>query len=160
LARIDTGLSLHPEPTDLRPLVDGQVERVRLLHPALTVTVDGPSVTVNVDPARVGQVVANLLNNACQVTPAGGAVRVTVSRTGDRAIVAVRDDGPGVAPEQRERIFERLVRGDAGRRETGGAGLGLPIARGIARAHSGDVTCEPTTPGEGATFVLTLPGAR
>ncbi|HZQ33644.1 MAG TPA: HAMP domain-containing sensor histidine kinase, partial [Mycobacterium sp.] len=125
LARIDTGLSLHPEPTDLRPLVDGQVERVRLLHPGLTVTVDGPSVTVNVDPARVGQVVANLLNNACQVTPAGGPVHVTVSRSGDRAIVAVRDGGPGVAPEQRERIFERLVRGDAGRRDTGGAGLGL-----------------------------------
>ncbi|MBV9089297.1 MAG: HAMP domain-containing histidine kinase [Mycobacteriaceae bacterium] len=158
LARIDTGLSLHPEPTDLRQLVDGQAERARLVHPQLSIRVDGPNTIVDVDPARIGQVVANLLNNACQVTPAAGTVRVAVSASNGRARVAVCDSGPGVAPADREQIFGRLVRLN-GARGNGfsGSGLGLPIARGIARAHGGDVTCEPTPPGKGAVFVLTLP---
>jgi two-component system, OmpR family, sensor kinase len=169
LARIDTGLSLHPEPTDLRQLVDGQVERARLVHPQLSIQVAGPSTTVEVDPARIGQVLANLLNNACQVTPAGGGVRVAVSASNGQARVAVCDGGPGVAPEHRERIFGRLVRLDGGAGKgpgngpgngVVGSGLGLPIARGIARAHGGDVTCQPTPPGAGAVFVLTLPTAR
>jgi two-component system, OmpR family, sensor kinase len=160
LARIDSGLSLHPEPTDLRQLVDAQVERARLLHPELAIRVDGPAVTVDVDPARIGQVVANLLNNGCQATPTGAAVRVAVSRSDGNAHVSVCDSGPGVAPGEREHIFGRLVRLDGTRNGSpAGAGLGLPIARGIARAHGGDVTCEPTAPGAGAVFVLTLPGA-
>src|ERR1700736_6592346 len=64
--------------------------------------------------------------------------------------------GPGGAPGAREQIFGRLVRLE-GNRNGAGAGLGLPIARGIARAHGGDVTCEPTAPGAGAVFVLRLP---
>ncbi|MBV9515001.1 MAG: HAMP domain-containing histidine kinase [Mycobacteriaceae bacterium] len=158
LARIDTGLSLHSEPTDLRALVDGHVERARLLHPQLDIAADGPPVWVDVDPARIGQVVANLLDNACKVTPAGKTVRVAVSRSADKARVAVRDSGPGVAPELADHIFDRLVRGTSGGGESGGAGLGLPIARGMARAHGGDVTCVPSA--SGAEFVLTLPGAR
>jgi two-component system OmpR family sensor kinase len=160
LARLDTGLSLHPEPTDLRALVDGHVERVRLLHPQLDIAAEGPPVRVDADPARIGQVVANLINNACQVTPPGGAVRVAVSRSGERASVAVRDGGPGVPPQLREHIFDRLVRGDTRAGHSAGAGLGLPIARGFARAHGGDVTCEPSPRGGGAVFVLTLPGAH
>jgi two-component system, OmpR family, sensor kinase len=160
LARIDSGLSLHPERTDLRALVEGHVERARLLQPRLTIAADGPPVWVDADPARIGQVVANLLNNACQVTPPGGVVRVVVSRSGERARVAVRDGGPGVAPHLRDQIFDRLVRGNTRDGESSGAGLGLPIARGFARAHGGDVTCEPGVPGVGAVFVLTLPGAR
>ena len=156
LARIDSGLSLHPEPTDLRQLVDAQVERARLLHPDLAIRVDGPAVTVDADPARIGQIVANLLNNACQATPSGAAVRVAVSRSDGDAHVSVCDSGPGVAPGAREQIFGRLVRLE-GNRNGAGAGLGLPIARGIARAHGGDVTCEPTAPGAGAVFVLRLP---
>jgi two-component system, OmpR family, sensor kinase len=162
LARIDTGLSLHPEPTDLRQLVEGQAERARLIHPRLSIRVDGPSIMVDVDPARIGQVVANLVNNACQVTPADGAVRVAVSALNGQARVAVCDSGPGVAPEHREHIFGRLVRLD-GVHGNGvvGSGLGLPIARGIARAHGGDVTCHGAHPGStGAVFVLTLPRSR
>jgi two-component system, OmpR family, sensor kinase len=160
LARIDSGLSLDRRPTDLREVVDGQVERARLLHPELAFRVDGLGVTANVDAARIGQVVANLLNNACHVTPAGEAVRVAVSRSGSRVSVAVCDAGPGVAEQDRERIFGRLVRGDTdGDSQSSGAGLGLPIARGIARAHGGDVVCQPSPPGSrGAVFVLSLPG--
>jgi two-component system, OmpR family, sensor kinase len=159
LARIDSGLSLHPEPTDLRELTDFQVERARLLHPDVVLTVDGPNVVADVDAARIGQVVAHLLNNACDVTPAGQAIRVIVERVDGHAEVAVADSGPGVAPQDRERIFGRLVRlNGSGGPHMSGAGLGLPIARGIARAHGGDVFCRPANPnGGGAVFVLRLP---
>lgn len=160
LARLDTGLSLHPEPTDLRELVDEQVERARLLHPDLVLQGEGSRVIASVDAARIGQVLANVLNNACAVTPAGGTVRVAVSRSLSDAQVTVSDEGPGVPPQDRERIFGRLVRLDTARNGDG-AGLGLTIARGIARAHGGDLTCGPTPPpsGRGAVFVLRLPAA-
>jgi two-component system OmpR family sensor kinase len=159
LARIDTGLTLHSEVTDVRQVVIEQVERARLLHPELLLRVGGPSVFATVDAARIGQVMANLLNNACEVTPAGGTIRVIVSERGRGVAVEVHDDGPGVAAEDRERIFGRLIRLDASRDRRGdGAGLGLTIARGIARAHGGDLTCEPPTkPNAGAVFVLWLP---
>lgn len=159
LARLDSGLTLSPEPTDLRRLVDEQVDRVRLVHPGLAVSVHGAPLVATVDAARIGQVLANVLNNACEVTPAGGTVRVDVSRSGGHAQVTVSDDGPGVAERDRERIFGRLVRLDAARdsRRGGGAGLGLPIARGIARAHGGDLVCVPPPGRGGAVFVLRLP---
>jgi two-component system, OmpR family, sensor kinase len=159
LARIDTGLTLHPEVTDIGHVVVEQVERAQLLHPDLVLRVEGPSTTAPVDAARIGQVVANLLNNACAVTPAGGTVRVVVSRPPGAVSLAVHDAGPGVPAADRERIFDRLVRLETARdRRDKGAGLGLTIARGIARAHGGDVTCEPPPPGSsGAVFVLWLP---
>jgi two-component system OmpR family sensor kinase len=161
LARIDTGLSLRRQGTELRALVEGQVERARLLYPTVSLRVEGPPVTAAVDGARVGQVVTNLLNNACGVTPAGGVVRVELSRSGGIAAVAVCDAGPGVAAQDQERIFARLVHTDTPRNRRGeGAGLGLTIARGIARAHGGDLVCLPSPPaGRGAVFLLTLPVA-
>ena len=161
VARIDSGLSLRREPTDLRQLADAQAERARLTQPDVAVRVSGNSSIATVDPARIGQVLANLLNNACDVTPAGGTVWVSVSQSASGAVVAVHDGGPGVPAGDRERIFGRLVRlGTAGDGAAKGAGLGLTIARGIARAHGGDVTCQPPRPGaSGAVFVLRLPNA-
>ncbi|MBV8930036.1 MAG: HAMP domain-containing histidine kinase [Mycobacteriaceae bacterium] len=153
LARIDSGLKLQLQQTDLREVVDGQVERARLLHPDLSFHVDGHALTT-ADPARIGQVVANLLNNACQVSPPGETVRVAVTQGAGRVSVSVCDAGPGVADGDRDRIFERLVRLD-GQSRSAGAGLGLPIARGIACAHGGDVVCQPAT--KGAVFTLWLP---
>jgi two-component system OmpR family sensor kinase len=161
LARIDTGLTLHPEDTDIRHVAVQQVERARLLHPDLSLRVEGPSVTVNVDAARIGQVLANLLNNACEVTHEGGTIRVVVSQRGRGVVVSVHDDGPGVPVEDQERIFGRLIRLNESRGRRGeGAGLGLTIARGIARAHGGDVTCEPPSGTAGAVFALWLPVHR
>ena len=161
LARLDTGLSLRPEPTDLRELIDEQADRARLLHPELVLQVDGPQVIARVDAARIGQVLTNVLNNACAVTPAGGTVRLAVSWLPSGALVTVSDEGPGVAAQERERIFGRLVRLDTARDSNGGgAGLGLTIARGIARAHGGDLFCQlPAPGGKGAVFVLRLPAA-
>jgi signal transduction histidine kinase len=84
---------------------------------------------------------------------------VTVERDADRgAVVRVTDTGPGVPPADRERIFDRLVRLDEARSaDDGGAGLGLAIARGIARAHGGDLRCTDPPGGRGVAFALVLP---
>ena len=108
------------------------------------------------DPHRVGQILANLLDNARRYTPAGGRITVHVEVLGAVAHLVVSDTGEGIAPADRERVFDRLVRLDASRdRDHGGAGLGLSIARALARAHGGDLVCEPRD--DGAQFRLTLP---
>lgn len=135
------------------------------------------------DPERVAQILANLLDNARRhaaapaPTPTGGSrgsvaasqpgsaatapageITIGVARTGPWIEISVADSGPGVPPHHRERIFDRLVRLDAARTaHTGGAGLGLAIARGLARAHGGDLRCVESPTGTGALFVLTLP---
>ncbi len=156
MARIDAGIELRHEPVELLGLARSEADRARLLAPDRTITVDGTEVTVRGDPARLGQVLANLVDNARRHTPAGTAVTVGVGADGT---VLVCDHGPGIPPADRERIFDRLVRLDESRSsDDGGAGLGLAIARGIARAHGGDLRCVDPIGGTGATFALTLPG--
>jgi two-component system, OmpR family, sensor kinase len=162
LARIDAGLDLHREPVDLLALAQTEADRTRLLAPEVTVDVAGEPVLVPADPQRIAQVLANLLDNARRHTPSGGRIGVSVTRSGPWAQLSVADTGPGVAPADRERIFDRLVRLDAARSRSAaggdGAGLGLAIARGIARAHGGELRCvEPPAGAQGALFVLTLP---
>lgn len=162
LARLDAGVELQRAPVDLLGLAATQADRVRVLHPALTVEVQGVAQLVDADAARVSQILANLLDNACQVTPAGGRIEVRVGRVSEPAGFAeilITDTGPGVPPAERERIFDRLVRLDAARdRQSGGSGLGLAIARGLAQAHGGDLHCQPPPPGAtGAAFQLLLP---
>jgi two-component system OmpR family sensor kinase len=158
LARIDAGIELRREPVELRALADTEAERVRLRAPGRAIEVAGGPVTVTGDPVRLAQVLANLLDNALR--HAAATVSVTVGPGGR---VQVSDDGPGVPPADRERIFDRLVRLDESRAaHDGGAGLGLAIARGIARAHGGDLVCLPASHGgdaRGATFRLSLPAA-
>lgn len=159
LARIDAGVELDPAAVDLRALADVQADRIRLQAPDLTVRVEGPSLTVWVDEARITQIVANLLDNARHATDPNGHVSVWLRPVGRFAELIVTDDGHGVPAADRERIFDRLVRLDTGRdRRFGGSGLGLPIARGFARAHGGDLTCAAPPPGtRGAVFRLLLP---
>ncbi|OII23788.1 cell wall metabolism sensor histidine kinase WalK [Frigoribacterium sp. MCBA15_019] len=162
MARVDQGISLDVAPVDLGASLLADVERQRLRRPSLDLRVvlpDGP-VVVTADAGRVSQIVGNLVDNAARAT--GGTGQVTLwldaSRV-DEVSVLVSDDGPGVAAGDRERVFDRLVRLDEARRSgDGGAGLGLPIARGLARAHGGDLVCEAPGVGRpGAVFRLTLP---
>jgi two-component system, OmpR family, sensor kinase len=172
LARIEGGLPLRLERRDLgalTALAGQEARRAQLLAPTLTVSpgvspagvspgADGhPSGSeVLVDEGRITQIVTNLLDNACRHTPVGGTVGVTVERNGTEALLTVRDSGPGVAEVDRERIFDRLVRlDDARARDSGGAGLGLPIARALARAHGGELAYLPGQPG--GAFQLRLP---
>jgi signal transduction histidine kinase len=161
LARIDAGVELHREPVALRALAQGQAERVRLLSPSLTVEVTGPELTVSADAARITQIVANLLDNARQATGPNGRITLRLAAAGPFAEILVIDSGHGVPAQERDRIFDRLVRLDAARdRRSGGSGLGLAIARGFARAHGGELSCEIVPPGhEGAVFRLLLPAS-
>jgi signal transduction histidine kinase len=162
LARIDAGVELTMAPVDLRALADAQAERIRVLAPELTVRVDGAALTVWADEARITQIVANLLDNARKATGPDGHIGVWLRQLGTFAELLVTDDGPGVPAADGDRIFDRLVRLDNARDRrsggSGGSGLGLPIARGFARAHGGDLTCVPPPPGDrGAVFRLVLP---
>jgi two-component system, OmpR family, sensor kinase len=156
MARVDRGLDLSLADVDLRALVRAEAERAPLLHPHLDLraTVPDAAVMASVDIDRIAQVLSNLVENAARATGGRGSVRVSLdeSPTGFRLTVA--DDGPGVPDADRERIFDRLVRLDPAR-SAAGVGLGLPIARGIARAHGGDVQCLAAE--GGAVFVLSLP---
>jgi len=157
LSRIDAGLPLRVAEVDVVGIADAQVERAGMLAPQTTVVRTGlDRLVIPADPHRVGQILANLLDNARRYTPAGGRITVHVEVLGPVAHLVVGDTGVGIAPEDRERVFDRLVRLDASRnRDHGGAGLGLSIARALARAHGGDLVCEPRD--GGAQFRLTLP---
>ena len=159
MARLGQGMPLAAERVDLLPLAEAEVARARPLSPGLAYEVTGEAgLRADGDPVRLGQIITNLLDNARHATPAGGTVAVRAYRDGPRVRIEVSDTGPGVPPAERTLIFERFGRGDASRsRHTGGAGLGLPIARGLAQAHGGDLTYVDTGPG--ATFRLDLPAA-
>lgn len=111
---------------------------------------------VSIDPPRMAQVVGNLLSNAIKYTPAPGRVAVEAGVAGDRVWIAVADSGPGIAPTERQQIFEPFYRSARERRFPQGLGLGLTIARQIVELHGGQLSLDPA-PTEGSRFVATLP---
>ena len=159
LARIEGGAELDRRPVDLTALARDLLGRLRLVDPALDVSVvaDG-AVVVAGDEEKLRRVLVNLLDNARRHVRPGGAVRVEVAG-GDPARVVVHNDGDPVAEADRERIFDRLVRLDEARaRDSGGAGLGLSIARALVRAHGGTLTYRAAA--DGSDLVLQVPSAR
>ena len=152
-------LELRPVAVDLADLVRRTAQRLapQFEDAGITLTVHSTDpLPVHVDPDRITQVLTNLLGNALVATPADGSVDVTARRAGSHADVAVTDSGVGLTADDLERVFERFYRAPAPRR-SGGSGIGLTIARGIARAHHGDVTASSPGRGLGATFTLMLP---
>jgi signal transduction histidine kinase len=114
------------------------------------------------DPDRVGQVLANLLDNALRHTPPGGSVRLACGQTADGQIeITVADSGEGIPADQLEAIFDRFHRidGARGSGDGSGSGLGLTIARAIAADHGGSLTAASQGPGRGTTMTLRLPAA-
>lgn len=156
-ARVETAADLTTAPVDLMELVRADADRVRLLSPDTDVTVDGVSVVADVDRVRMAQVLANLTDNAQRHNPPGTTITITVEETGQDARITVRDSGRGIAPEDRERVFDRMVRLDSARSSPDGSGLGLAIARTLVRQHGGDIVCEGNEPEPGSSFVVTLP---
>lgn len=158
-ARVPSGAT---EPVDLALLA--AEEAARRPAPRVPVTVDAPGpVPLRGRAAQLERLLANLVDNALRHAASGVTVRAYVMEgepeagTGRCAVLEVVDDGPGIPPEQRERVFERFVRLDAARdRESGGSGLGLAIAREIARAHGGDLAAGART-GGGALLVARFP---
>ena len=121
---------------------------------ALSLRADAPHYARG-DIECLRRAVANLVDNACKFTPSGGTVTVHVSASGGRVSVHVVDSGPGIAPAERERVFERFYRVEA-TRGIPGSGLGLALCREVVRAHGGDVTLA-TAAATGAAFVIDLP---
>lgn len=120
--------------------------------------VDGEEVVVGLDASAVERIVDNLIRNAHTHTPRGTAVHLTVRRVADGAEVVVEDEGPGIAPADRERLFEPFAQGpDSGDRSQPGTGIGLALVRRLAALHGGDVHVEEGDRG-GARFVVHLPG--
>jgi two-component system sensor histidine kinase BaeS len=114
---------------------------------------------VQVDPDRLGEVLANLLENALRHTPGGGSVTLGAHANGNSTVeLAVSDSGDGIAAEHLPRVFERFYRADRARdRAGGGSGIGLAIAKAIVEAHGGRISAESAGPGRGATFRVALP---
>jgi signal transduction histidine kinase len=158
-SRIEAGqLSLDRGEHDLLELVRESVELHRPVseaHPLVTSWPRG-ALRVRCDGARIAQVLNNLLSNAIKYSPGGGPVRVEAGSTADGVWVAVHDSGVGVAPSERESIFEPFRRGATHRSGIPGVGLGLSVSRRILEAHGGSIQVE-SEPGHGATFRIRLP---
>jgi signal transduction histidine kinase len=164
LSRADEGsLTISAAPVDLADLVTSVVERLRpqFDHERVRLVVEhdpGEHVVVLGDSDRLTQVVTNLLGNALGHTPSGGVVTVCVRREDVFGRVEVADTGSGIPVGELDRVFERFYRlPDPTAHGRPGRGLGLSIARSLARAHGGDVTAVSHGPGTGATFVVTIP---
>jgi signal transduction histidine kinase len=158
-------LQLHREPTALADVLARAVDLYRDVADAKGVSLiaqdlaqshePGRALVVDADRTRLEQVAANLIDNAVKYTPTGGRVDVSLSRDHDRAVLRVSDTGPGIPPEEKRRIWERLFRGDASRTERG-LGLGLSLVKAIVEAHGGAVDVTSAV-GTGSTFTVSLP---
>ncbi len=160
LARADAGgARLRMTCCAAGDMLEECADAARVLAHARGITLDSvlePAVWWYGDEALLRQLTLNLLQNAIAHTPPGGIVRLTLRRFKGHIELAVSDTGCGIAPSDRERIFERFVRLDQARENLGGAGLGLPIARCIAESHGGTLTLDASGPA-GSTFIARFP---
>ena len=161
LARLDAQRPLERRRVDLLALASDAVHDAQSIAPQRRITmevVDGPGTPeVLGDEARLRQVLGNLMANAVQHTPDTSLITVRVGTAGDDAVLEVADQGPGMTPEDAQRVFERFYRTDSSRaRASGGTGLGLSIVDSLVTAHGGRVTVT-TAPGQGCCFRVSLP---
>jgi two-component system OmpR family sensor kinase len=157
LARLDELPEMRLAPVDLPELAEQAAQDTRTVAPQREVrlTADG-DVRVLADPEQLRQVLANLTRNAVIHTPAETAIEINVRREGDRAVLEVRDHGPGLPADATDRVFDRFWRTEGGRsRGPGGSGLGLAIVKAIVQAHHGEVHAG-NAPDGGAVFTVTL----
>jgi len=157
----ETGtLPLRRERLDLGTVLTDAVDLYREVaeEKNITLHLDLPAaVLVDGDTLRLGQAVANLLDNALKYTPAGGRVHLAARMEPGFGVIEVSDTGPGVPPAEREKIWRRLYRGDASRSQRG-LGLGLSLVKAIVEAHHGTVAVDGAD-GGGARFTVRLPVA-
>jgi PAS domain S-box-containing protein len=158
ISRITRGvLELRHEPVELATIVHNAVETadavVRSAEHRLEIALPAETLLLHGDPVRLGQILANLLNNAANYTPPGGHIEVRARRIGRQVEIAVRDNGNGIAPDQLERVFEMFNRGAS----SNGLGIGLALARRLAQMHGGSIRAHSDGLGQGSTFIVTLP---
>ena len=164
ISKLESGqVSLHWSPVDLREFSSRQVEELQQRAAAKNVTIINtipPGLRGTADLDRLQQVFFNLLDNAIKYGRTGGRVTLDGRATPDEKVqLCVSDDGPGIPPDAKARVFERFFRVDKARsRDSGGTGLGLSIVKHIVQSHGGEVWVE-SEPGRGASFFFTLPKA-
>ena len=161
ISEAETGtLPLRRAPVNLVSLMEETIDLYRLIAEEKGVAIglkSPPILTAVVDPIRMRQVLANLIDNAVKYTPAGGRVDLEGSQEGEVILLRVKDTGIGIAPEEIDRIWERLYRGDRSRSKRG-LGLGLSLVKAIIMAHQGKIAVA-SRPDAGAVFTLSLPAA-
>lgn len=160
LSQSDEGaLALNRDTHDLGSLLRHGRERHALVadERQLELILNSTPVTVWVDESRLAQVLDNVIDNSLRYAPQGSAVELNCAQVEGKAEVRITDHGPGLSPEQSAQLFERFYRADASRqRGTGGAGLGLAIARAIVEAHGGTIAVD-SVPNQATTFIIRLP---
>lgn len=164
LSRLESGaVPLERRRTALAPLLTQAVREASVAgrDVVLRSEVQPPDLAADVDPERLHQVLANLLDNATRHSPPSGVVTVTATRDGAGLRLVVTDVGPGIAAGDRERVFERFARADSARSgRDGGSGLGLAIARWVVDLHGGAIRTEPAVPPPGCRVIVQLPDVR
>jgi two-component system, OmpR family, phosphate regulon sensor histidine kinase PhoR len=164
LSRLEAGqVSLTLQPADIRRILDDVIIGLGAIfeskHQQVHVELPTQPVLVMADRRRFEQVVTNLLGNASNYTPEEGRIEVRAQPDPDagQAVLTVRNSGPGIAPEDREHLFEKFYRGgNALTRRDGGSGLGLAIVKSLVDLHHGTIAVE-SEPGNGAAFIVRLP---
>jgi signal transduction histidine kinase len=164
LSRLESGeVPLERKRFRLKPLLEQAMKESQLngagkVHLSVEVTPD--DLAADGDPDRIHQVVANLLENAVAHSPDGGRVRIAAAGSRDDITLEVADEGPGIAAEESQRVFERFYRSDQARSSSdGGTGLGLAIARWIVDLHGGRIWPEQATP-HGCRMMVVIPKAH
>jgi signal transduction histidine kinase/CheY-like chemotaxis protein len=151
---IELASPIHHAVEAARPLLEGRQQ-------TLTVELPPQPIFMDADPARLAQVVGNLLTNACKFTDKGGRIWLSVEREGEQAIIRVRDSGIGIAADQLSHIFKMFVQIDRSmERSTSGLGVGLTLAKSLVEMHGGTVEARSAGIGRGSEFVVRLPNLR
>ncbi|WP_109808475.1 hybrid sensor histidine kinase/response regulator [Sphingosinithalassobacter portus] len=165
IARIEQGkISLRKETLSLHDILPQALAlnsvAIETAGHRLDVEMPDEEILLEADPARIIQIVSNLVGNAARYTPAGGRITVTISGTETQAIIAVRDTGIGIAPDQQTRIFEIFGQADSSLGIVGdGLGIGLALVKELVEMHGGQISLQKSAPGEGSTFEVRLPRA-
>jgi two-component system CheB/CheR fusion protein len=153
LERVDLAALLHRAVETARPLIDAQGHQLHIALPAEPIWLDA-------DPTRITQVVANLLNNAAKYTEPGGQIWVSAARADGLAVIRVKDNGTGIAPDILPHVFEMFIQADDSlARSQGGLGIGLTLVKRLVQLHGGTVEAISAGLGKGSEFILRLPAA-
>lgn len=149
-------LELHREPADLGEILADSAASLRRLagERNIDLSTSVEAAPAQIDPVRIREVVTNLLVNAVNATPAGGAVHARLTPGPDGHVIEIEDSGAGIPPDQLERVFDRFQKGSG----STGSGLGLTISRDLVRAHGGTIRLHSVV-GEGTTVTVTIPTA-
>jgi signal transduction histidine kinase/ActR/RegA family two-component response regulator len=155
-------LELRTSRVDIRSIIRDAVDMNRSLvdefSHELTVSVPNEPIYLDADPARLSQIVSNLLNNACRYTPSGGRIWLTAERSGNTAVVRVRDSGIGIPPDRLSNIFDMFSQVDRSlERSQRGLGIGLHLVKRLVEMHGGSVSAQSAGIGTGSEIIVRLP---